>query len=328
MVSEAKFEQLKRQMIVALKLSPLSESELSKKLDTNLVVVKRLLSALRDEGFYIIEKDGRYFFYMDRIFFHDVGDRIRTSVIGRKILFYKEVDSTMDIAREKSFHEGLVVLAEKQRKGRGRRNRPWFSPGGGLWFSIVLKPRMPPNYVPLVNLMSSLAVAKAIRDLVSLRASLRWPNDVIINGRKVCGVISEAEYSRGEISSVIVGVGVNVNIEKESLPEELREIATSLYVEAGYPIPPLPLLCKILENMDKSYASLLKGKYQNIVNNWKYYSSTIGSQVEVVLDSEVIKGKALDLDDYGRLVLLTEGGDVKVISSGELKRLRARSSLE
>ena len=327
MVSEAKLQQLKRRMIKALKLSPLSESELSKKLDTNLVVIRRLLSALRDEGFYIVEREGRYFFHMDRLLFHDVSDRMKTSVIGRKIVFYREVDSTMEVARERLFHEGLVVLAERQRRGRGRRNRPWFSPGGGLWFSIILKPRMPPSYVPLINLMASLSVAKAIREVATLEASLRWPNDVIVNERKVCGVISEAEYSRGEINSVIVGVGVNVNIDEEVIPGELRGVATSLYIEAGYPVPPLPLLCKILEHMDRAYMALLKGEYRSIVEGWKDYSSIIGSKVEVVLDSEVLKGKALDLDDYGRLMLLTEEGEVKVISSGELRRLRAYGEL-
>ncbi|RLE65622.1 MAG: biotin--[acetyl-CoA-carboxylase] ligase [Thermoprotei archaeon] len=322
MVSEERLQELKRVAAKLLSANALTEEELSEKMNINRTLTKRIMFSLRDEGFYLEEVNGKFILRLDKINFHELGAKLKTRVIGRRMMFYKEVGSTMDIARAMHGHEGLVVLAERQRNGRGRRGREWVSPGGGLWFSVVLRPYNPPQYTSLIPLFSALATAEAIENITDLTPSLKWPNDIQINGRKVCGVLTEAIYELGEISSVIIGIGVNNNIPHEVFPENIRNEATSLMEETGYPIPPLVLLSSILERLEEYYKLFIRKNYEKILSIWKKKTLMLGSDAVIGINGESIIGKVIDVDNQGRLVFINTKGDHMVLNAGQIDYIR------
>jgi len=322
MVSEERLKQLKRQLAKLLSVEALSEEEIASRVGINRTLTKRIVFSLREEGFHIVEQDNKLSLKLDKINFHDLSTKLRTRILGRRMIFLEEATSTMDVAKARYSMEGLVVLAEKQTVGRGRRGKNWYSPGGGLWFSVILRPRNPPKYTSLIGLFSSLATAEAIENLTDLKTSLKWPNDIYVNDRKVCGVITEAIYEIGEIASAIVGIGINNNIPKEKFPEELREEATSLMEESGYPVPPLTLLCRILERLEKYYNVFLRGRYREILELWKNKTDIIGSWAQIYFDDGYICGKIIDVDEIGRLVLESETGETMYFNTGTIDKIR------
>ena len=322
MVSEERIRQLKWNILEKLREGLYDEETLAVEVGTNRSLARRLVLALRDEGFYIFEKNGKIGLRLDKIHFHDISGMLRTKILGKKVIFLEEVTSTMDVARNQYSMEGLVVLAEKQTAGRGRKNRTWFSPRGGLWFSVVLRPRNPPAYTSLISLFSSLAVSEAIEEVTKLNTYLKWPNDVYVNGKKVCGSLIEAIYELGEITSAISGIGINMNFTVNELPEEIRKEATTLMDELGRPVPPLILLCKILEHLEHYYMMFLRGKYPDIIDAWKRKSNILGRKVEVKTYSETLVGEVLDVDELGRLIFKDNSGNILNINVGNVDKLR------
>jgi len=239
--------------------------------------------------------------------------------IGSKVYHFDEVDSTNDIAKELALgsEEGTVVIAETQKRGRGSFGKPWFSPKGGIWLSIILKPQISPSQIPLITFISGIAVCKAIRKL-KLNARIGWPNDVLIGNKKVCGILSEAGLN-GKVNYVVVGVGINANVDIESFPEDLKPNATSLKQELGKEVPKEDIIQKMFDEMEIVYNNFKKGKLTSILKEWKKLSCTIRKKVEIRGATGTIEGKALDIDKDGALIVKLKNGTIKKVIAGECR---------
>ncbi len=252
-------------------------------------------------------------------------ERIKTglnsSVIGSEVLVFDQVASTNDLARDylaKNFPEGLTVVADSQTRGRGRLGRAWHSaPGLGLYFSVLLRPRIDARHMPRLALMASVAVADAIGEFVRSAAKLKWPNDVLLNGKKTCGILSEY-CQTGSAEGVVVGIGVNVNHRLDQLPEEFRSVATSLFIENGEPVNRGGLLRVILQRLDEEYRDFLAHGGEILVEKWSKRTDMFGKQVTVTRGTASIRGTATGLDRAGNLAVLTEDGRQLSFESGEV----------
>jgi len=247
---------------------------------------------------------------------------LKTRLVGKYIFFAHKVGSTNDWARELAelgAPEGTVAIAETQTSGRGRLGRRWISPKGGLWFSIVLKPRLKPTETVKLVFLASLAVAEAIRELYGLKAETKWPNDVLVDGRKVCGILSEMKTVGEKVDYAIIGIGLNANLDvEEDFPKELRETATSIQKALGRKIALEELFRILLEKVDSLYQIFLRDGFSPILKKWKSFASFLGCEVEVSSEDIRFEGIASDVNDDGALVLRLKDGSIKRIFVGDL----------
>ena len=231
----------------------------------------------------------------------------------QRIHHFREVGSTMEVAKElvkKGAEEGTIVVTECQARGRGRLSKQWFSPRGGIYFTLSLKPRISPAYAPRINLMASVAVAKAIRELFGLAAELKWPNDVLIGGKKVCGILAEMEAEMDSINFVNLGIGINANFPVS----RYEEGATSLKEELGKEIVRTELLSSVLKEIGEQQALLTKA---DLLEEWKAFSATLNRDVRVVGVGEEVTGKAIDVDSNGALVVKCLDDSIRSIIAGD-----------
>ncbi|MDH5793150.1 MAG: biotin--[acetyl-CoA-carboxylase] ligase [Candidatus Bathyarchaeota archaeon] len=246
---------------------------------------------------------------------------LRTKRFGRNIVFLREVGSTNDLAKELAGYgavEGTVVVAETQTAGRGRLDREWVSPVGGLWFSVVLRPELKPAEAVRLVFVAGLAVAEILRELYGLKSETKWPNDVLVNGRKVCGILTEMNTTDEKVNYVIVGIGVNANFDVAKVfSEELRKVAVSLENELGRKVRLEELFRALLEKLENFYKLFLKEGFDHILKEWKKYAGFLGCQVEVVSRTEKWVGLALDVGDDGSLILRLKDGTVKRVFTGD-----------
>ena len=251
---------------------------------------------------------------------------LRTKHLGRSILFSREVDSTNEWAKELAMYgacEGTVVIAETQTRGRGRLGREWVSPTGGLWFSMILRPKFRPSEAVKLTFVAGLAVAKVLREMFDLKAETKWPNDVLVNGRKICGILTEMNTTGETVNFVVVGVGVNTNFDvEEAFPEQLKKVATSLQNELGRKVRLEELFRGLLERLENLYELFTKEGFTPVLEEWKIYAGFLGRQVEVASPTEKLSGLALDVDHDGALVLRLEDGTMRCVFVGDVS-LRA-----
>ena len=235
-----------------------------------------------------------------------------------RIHYFPEISSTMDAARElakKGAKEGTIVIAEAQTRGRGRMSREWISPAGGIYVTIVLRPRMSPAYAPRINLMVSIAVADTIRKLFELKAELKWPNDVLIEGRKVCGILAEIDAEMDAVNFVNVGIGINANT---SIPQ-FEKTVTFLKDALGREISRKEFLSALLMEIERLQPLLMKA---DLLEEWKKLSVTLNKNVKIVAPDEVIVGLAIDIDTTGALLVKEKNGSLKKAMAGDCIHLR------
>ncbi len=251
--------------------------------------------------------------------FRSIKEGLSAKVIGQRIVCLDVTDSTNTQAKRlgrEGTSEGTVVLAEMQTGGRGRLERSFFSPRGkGLWFSVLLRPSFPPAEAPKCTLLAAVAVAMAM-ERFGLRAGIKWPNDILHDGKKLTGILTEMSVSAGKIDFVVIGIGINVNIAEEEFPAELREIATSLSVMKGEEISRIAFLQAVLEEIEVLYLRMQREGFAPILKQWKKYSATLGKEVRVIGmgDRESFCGTAVDLDEDGMLLVRTGEGIRKVLA--------------
>ncbi|MDD1745279.1 MAG: biotin--[acetyl-CoA-carboxylase] ligase [Candidatus Methanoperedens sp.] len=248
---------------------------------------------------------------------------LKTSMMGKNIHYFKETESTNILARDMagSVDEGTVVIAESQTGGRGRMGRKWISPEGGIWLSVVLKPRMQPLHAPRITLLAGVAVAKTIRN-IGLPAKIKWPNDVLINGKKVCGILTEIGAEMDSIQYVVVGVGIDANVDTETFPEEVRDSSTSLKNELGFDINRVEFVQRLLSELESLYMKFQKEGFSSILEEWRNMSATIGEWVKITTQSRIMYGEAIGVDSEGALILETSEGKLEKIVAGHCEHLR------
>ncbi|MHC1570255.1 MAG: biotin--[acetyl-CoA-carboxylase] ligase [Methermicoccaceae archaeon] len=249
---------------------------------------------------------------------------LRTSVVGKKMLHFFEISSTNSVARQIASQfvdtDGTVVVAECQTGGKGRINRPWVSPLGGVWLSIILKPNVSPNETVQLTYVTAVSVAKTLKTF-GLDAKIKWPNDVLIGGRKVCGILNEISATPDRVNYVIIGMGINANVDVAKLPLELREHATSMMRELGKPVDRVALVKQLLMEFEENY-KLFHVQFSSIIDEWKSLSDTIGKRVEIKTPTERIEGDAVGVDTDGGLIVRTDDGSIKRVLCGDCLYLK------
>ncbi|MBA7483055.1 Bifunctional ligase/repressor BirA [subsurface metagenome] len=237
-----------------------------------------------------------------------------TRFIGQKVIYYRRLSSTMEAAREQARQgaaEGTTIIAGEQTGGRGRLGRPWLSPPGNIALSVILYPDL--DYLPSLVMLASLAVVHAIKTTTRLKAQISWPNDVIINGKKVCGILVESDVRGGEVAYAVVGMGVNVNLNAADFPD-ISATATSLRDETGGELPLADMIRQLLLDIEGLYMTLQVGG--SVYEEWRDSLATLGRQVTVTSGDTSQEGIAEGVDRDGALRLrLSDGSLVRVIAA-------------
>lgn len=243
-------------------------------------------------------------------------------LVGRDIRVFEETNSTNDVAEKLArdgAKEGVVVFAESQRKGRGRLGRHWLSPARkGLWFSVLLRPDLRPQSATQLTVLTATALARAIRLQTNLRPEIKWPNDILLRGKKIAGILTELSAELDHIKYVIIGIGVDVNLTATELPPELRKIATSLRIESGQLVPRPELAAAVLRELDADYARVRQGKFEELADEWEQQCTTLGQRVTIRVGDRTQSGVAEALDPEGALLLRTQHGRLERIIGGDV----------
>jgi len=257
----------------------------------------------------------------DRLRPDEIESELREKLIGRKIYYYDETQSTNDIAEQLARDgaiEGTVVAAEYQNKGRGRLKRKWLSPKGkNLLFSVILRPHLDPGFVSLMTIMSSVALARVMRQ-EGVAAQIKWPNDVYVDGKKIAGILTEMSSEQDRVKYVVIGIGINVNMPEEDFSDEIKPLATSMSLSKGMNLDRVGFLKKVLIELDHCYDKIRKGLHEEVLEEWSRYSFLMGRWVEVVSGQRRLEGVVLGTDARGELLLKLENGFVESIISGDI----------
>ncbi len=259
----------------------------------------------------------------DSLLSPEIRENIKTKFIGQHIKFLEEVDSTNLYAKriaESDFEDGMIIIAEEQLKGKGRIGRVWASPKGkGIWMTIMLKPKINPADAAKITLLAACAVCRAIEEISGVYAKIKWPNDIVLNGKKLCGILTEMSAELDEINYLIVGIGVNANIDLGDFPKELQATATSIKIEKGSSVVRKELTAAIINNFENYYKTFLeKGSIKEYINEYKEKSAVLGNEVIVTSSSLEQRGTVVDISEEGQLLLKVEDGSIKEIISGEV----------
>jgi BirA family biotin operon repressor/biotin-[acetyl-CoA-carboxylase] ligase len=241
---------------------------------------------------------------------------------ARNIYFFHEAGSTNDIASayaDSGCEEGTVIIADSQSKGRGRLGRTWFSPSGkNIHISVVLRPVLSPMHATVLTIMTSVAVASVIRQTFKIDALIKWPNDIMVSGRKMAGILSEMKTENDKIMYAVIGIGINTNLTSEEIPDEIRETTTSLYLESGKITPRTDVVIALLQELDRYYGVLKNSGSAALIDNWTKLSATIGKNIRVASGAHVFEGTAEAIDNDGFLLIRLIDGSLKKISSGDV----------
>ena len=305
--------------------SHISGEEISRHFNISRAGIWKQIQGLRKDGYEIVAVPHlgyRLASFPDKLLPQEINFELNTKIIGRDIRHFDSVDSTMDIAFTLGINgakEGAVVCAEIQKKGRGRMGRVWDSPKSkGICISIILRPKLLPNETAKLTLLSAVAVSEAIRDIIGLLSYIKWPNDILINEKKVGGILTEMDAEMDIVKFAVIGIGINVNTNRSSLPDK----ATSLKEEKGKPIPRVELLKEILRKIESLYLLLQKEGFSPIIERWRELSSTLGRRVKISYHKEYIEGEAIDVDLDGGLLIRNDTGFIEKIMAGDVVRVR------
>ena len=254
----------------------------------------------------------------------DVQPFLRTTWLGKNLFHWETLSSTNIQAKLLSQTTGChgdVVVCEQQTQGRGRRGRSWLSMSGGLFFSILLRPQLPPNRAPELTLVAAVAVAKALREL-GIEVWIKWPNDLLVDGKKLVGILTELFTDKGKTQGVVVGIGVNVSSAEEDFAEDLKTKATSVLLASGKFFPKACVLAVLLQHLETWLDVYATQGFAPITEAWSTLSSTLGKRVRIDLGNEVKEGKALRINSEGALVLEDDEGKQFAIVAGDVEHLR------
>ena len=308
----------------------ISGEKMAERLGVTRAAVWKKIVALREAG-YDISSAPRSGYVLrsapDRLIETEISQDLQTALVGQKIICYDTVDSTnlvlKNLAREGA-EDGTVVVADSQGTGRGRMERAFFSPPGkGIWVSILLRPTFLPQDAPKCTLMAAVAVARAM-EAFGLRAEIKWPNDILHDGRKLVGILTEMSAEMDRVNYVVIGIGINVNIAPEDFPAELRAIATSLMQMKGAPMPRVAFLQELLRALDDLYTSVQREGFAPVLAAWREYAVTLGQEVRVIGPAGVeFEGVAADIDAEGALLVDTAEGRRRVLAGDVSIRPRA-----
>ncbi len=255
----------------------------------------------------------------------EIIEGLTTRQFGRETFFQAEVDSTNRWAKRLAAEgavEGSLVLAETQTQGRGRLGRSWASaPGKGLWFSVILRPRINSAELAGMTILTAVSMAQAINVITGIQILIKWPNDLVFNGRKIAGILAEVNGEADMINYLIIGLGLNVNHKEDDFPEELRGSATSLHMIKGSKVPRRPILQEFLRIFEGNFNALSAAGLSDVIKYAKLHSATLGKMVRINQGyNRTLIGEAVDLDYDGSLWLKEPSGEMVHVYAGEIMR--------
>ena len=246
----------------------------------------------------------------------------RRHIIGRDVRMFEQTTSTNDVIEKLArdgVKEGVVVFAESQTKGRGRLGRKWISPTHkGLWFSLLLRPDLRPQEATQLTVASATALRRAIHSETGLNPEIKWPNDILVHGKKVAGILTEMSAELDRVRHIILGIGVNINMNAGEFQPELRKFATSIKIESGRTISRADMATAILRELDGDYARICGGLFAEVADEWEAHCTTIGRDVTIRIGERRLRGRAESLSDEGALLLRTEHGHLESITGGDV----------
>jgi BirA family biotin operon repressor/biotin-[acetyl-CoA-carboxylase] ligase len=309
----------------------LSGEEISRRLKVSRTAVWKRMKRLRRLG-YEIEASTRSGYRLiqspDLLTPSEIKPILKTKSVGKAIHHFHTLDSTNSKAYQLALNgaeEGEVVISESQEKGRGRLGRKWFSPPFlNLYLSVILRPRISPHQASLITLMAAIATADAIQKFSGLFPLIKWPNDILLRDRKVAGLLNEIHSEMDRIHFVILGIGVNLNMEEKMFSKEIRVGATSLKIETGQTISRKTFLQSLLQELEKWYTILMKEGSEVILKAWRDRAHIKGRRVKVTSFGETWVGRAIDVNSDGALILETAGGKRKRVVAGDVEYAKLR----
>lgn len=308
----------------------LSGQELSRRLGLSRAAVWKAVEALRRDGYEIEARTGlgyRLSAAPDVLTEAEIRSRLGpTETVGRTLCCLEQVDSTNNYAKQlaqQGAPDGTAVLAESQTAGRGRMDRSFQSPKGqGIYLSVLLRPPLPPERLPPVTALAGVSVCGAVERVCGVRPGLKWPNDPVLNGKKLCGILTEMslEAETGRVQSLVLGIGVNVGQGPEDFTPEVREMATSLLQALGQPVSRPRLTAALLEELDRAYAALLAGDLSAYLAAYRRDCVNLGKTVQLIPfgGGERETAQAVDVDGEFSLVIRGSGGRERTVRSGEV----------
>lgn len=301
----------------------ISGEALSRQLQVSRTAIWKHIKTMKTEGYCIDSATRRGYLLReipDLLRPQEIREGLKTVCIGQgEIRYFDQTDSTNLRAKAMAADgapEGTLVIAEEQTQGRGRRGRNWFSPpGAGIYLSLIIRPGILPQEAPRFALLTAAAVAEAVREITLVETRIKWPNDILVGGRKLGGILTEISMEMDKIEYMIVGMGININLAREAFPPDLRELGTSLQMELGRSLPRIPLARRILERFEETYEEYQRHGFASIRKRWQAFTDMIGRAVTVDTMGRRFTGEVMDFDEEGYLVVREHnGGQVRLFS--------------
>lgn len=297
----------------------ISGEEIATQLGVSRTAIWKHIKELKNAGYNIASKARSGYVLVstpDKLLPELITHDLKTQFIGQNIISYEDIPSTNNEAKKlanQGAANGTVVVSEAQSTGKGRLDRGFFCPRGGLWFSVILRPSFLPQDAPKCTLMAAIAVAKAMRK-VGIEAGIKWPNDIYAEGRKLTGILTEMSAEMDRINYVVIGIGINANIPQTDFPADIQDKAGSMQSLLGHPVDRIAFLQDILRYMEELYMQVLQHGFAGMLDAWREYSITLGQEINVIGVNETFIGRAKDIDADGALLVETENGIRRVLA--------------
>jgi len=304
--------------------SYVSGQELCRKLGVSRTAVWKNIRSLQEDGYEIEAVTNRGYRLAgvpDTIAEEEVASRLQTERMGRQIRYFSRIDSTNQYAKriaEEGAPDGTLIIADEQTAGKGRSGRTWVTPPAeAIAFTLLLRPKLSPDRISMVTLVMGLAVTNAVNSLYGVSAGIKWPNDVVIKGRKLCGILTEMSAEVRQVNYIVIGVGINANL--TSFPEEIREIATSLKLELGRDINRAELIARVMAEFERLYAEFeAQGDLGAVMQEYNELCLNAGSKVRVLDPNGEYTGTSRGINSMGELLVETEDGKMQEVYAGEV----------
>ncbi len=301
----------------------ISGEQLSQELNMSRTAVWKHINALRALGYRIeaITSVGYKLISSPSLLLPlEIKHRLDTQIIGKNIYWEYEVESTNTLAlqlAEDGAEDGTLVLSEAQKHGRGRMGRSWISqPESGIYLSLILRPHFVPMKAPYITFISAIAVVEALEHTLGLRPKIKWPNDVMLHGKKIAGILTELRAEMEEIHYVVVGIGINVS--NTRFPRDLREKVTCITLETRETFSRIQIVQNLLRSFEKWYQIILSDDYERAYIRWRGYSCTEGNRVEVNLGESILQGTAIHLGEDGSMYVQLDSGEERQVLAGDV----------
>ncbi|AHD05224.1 biotin--[acetyl-CoA-carboxylase] ligase [Paenibacillus larvae] len=303
----------------------LSGEQLSRELGVSRTAIWKHIQAMKQQG-YRFEASRRKGYKLleepERLDVERLKSLLKTDIFGQTVHYAEETASTQNLAASlvsEGAKHGTLVVADAQNQGRGRHGRHWFSPKGkGIYMSLLLRPKVPIFFAPQLTLVAAVALCRTIQKLYGLNIGIKWPNDLLIGGRKVSGILLEISGEDERLKHIIAGIGISANIEAGDFPEDLREVATSLEAELGYKVDREELIAAFLQEFEQIYVLYMEKGFAPIRTLWEAQSISLHRTIRVRTSDGEFEGIAECLDDAGALVVRTPGNKIYKMYSGEV----------